>query len=207
MLEEKTKPGPSSGESMGTRPSSPTDPVAPQLGWRLPVALLLFGVAIACPLVGTAILSADFSSATKAVAGLMFFPIPEVFDLSAIAVLGKPGFDWLKTRLRRFFTRFAPSDEVSRVRYRVGLVMFTVPVLFGWLHPYFEGYPAAIEEYQGVINVSGDLLFVTSFFVLGGDFWDKVRALFVHGARAQFPRPESRAAASQSQGDQHDRTR
>jgi hypothetical protein len=26
-----------------------------------------------------------------------------------------------------------------------------------------------------------------SLFVLGGDFWDKLRALFVHGARAVFP--------------------
>lgn len=26
-----------------------------------------------------------------------------------------------------------------------------------------------------------DLIFLTSFFILGGDFWDKIRALFVHG--------------------------
>jgi hypothetical protein len=26
-----------------------------------------------------------------------------------------------------------------------------------------------------------------SLFVLGGDFWDKVRSLFVHGATARFP--------------------
>jgi hypothetical protein len=26
-----------------------------------------------------------------------------------------------------------------------------------------------------------------SLFVLGGDFWDKLRALFVHSARAVFP--------------------
>jgi hypothetical protein len=33
----------------------------------------------------------------------------------------------------------------------------------------------------------GDLMFVASFFVLGGDFWDKLRALFIQGAKAQFP--------------------
>ena len=26
-----------------------------------------------------------------------------------------------------------------------------------------------------------------TIFVLGGEFWDKLRALFVHGARAVFP--------------------
>jgi hypothetical protein len=29
-------------------------------------------------------------------------------------------------------------------------------------------------------------MFVASLFVLGGDFWDKVRALFVHDARVQI---------------------
>jgi hypothetical protein len=28
-------------------------------------------------------------------------------------------------------------------------------------------------------------MFVASLFVLGGDFWDKVRALFVYDARVQ----------------------
>jgi hypothetical protein len=29
-------------------------------------------------------------------------------------------------------------------------------------------------------------MFVTSFFVLGGDFWDKIKALFIRSAKAQF---------------------
>jgi hypothetical protein len=31
-----------------------------------------------------------------------------------------------------------------------------------------------------------DLVTLVSLFVLGGDFWDKVRALFLHDARAVF---------------------
>jgi hypothetical protein len=30
-------------------------------------------------------------------------------------------------------------------------------------------------------------MLLASLFVLGGEFWDKLRALFVHGARAAFP--------------------
>jgi hypothetical protein len=30
-------------------------------------------------------------------------------------------------------------------------------------------------------------MFISSFFVLGGDFWDKVRALFSHEAKVQIP--------------------
>jgi len=29
---------------------------------------------------------------------------------------------------------------------------------------------------------------LVSLFVLGGDFWDKLRALFFHGAKAVFPK-------------------
>jgi hypothetical protein len=32
------------------------------------------------------------------------------------------------------------------------------------------------------------LLLISSLFVLGGDFWDKVRALFVHAARVEIRR-------------------
>ena len=32
-----------------------------------------------------------------------------------------------------------------------------------------------------------DLLLLASILVLGGDFWDKIRALFIHEAKAQFP--------------------
>jgi hypothetical protein len=42
------------------------------------------------------------------------------------------------------------------------------------------------------VNVAADMLFVVSLFVLGGEFWDKLRALFVYDARAEFPSPEAR---------------
>ncbi len=37
------------------------------------------------------------------------------------------------------------------------------------------------------------MLQIASLFVLGGDFWDKLRALFVRNAKAVFP---EKAAAS-----------
>ncbi len=33
----------------------------------------------------------------------------------------------------------------------------------------------------------GDLLLVASLFVLGGEFWDKLKSLFVYGAKVQCP--------------------
>ena len=35
--------------------------------------------------------------------------------------------------------------------------------------------------------VGGDLILLASLFVLGGDFWDKIRSLFIHDAEVHFP--------------------
>jgi hypothetical protein len=37
----------------------------------------------------------------------------------------------------------------------------------------------------------GIFFFVASFFILGADFWDKFRALFIYEAKAQIPKRKS----------------
>ena len=43
------------------------------------------------------------------------------------------------------------------------------------------------HETRVIISLTMQTMFLASFFVLGGDFWDKARALFVWDARAVFP--------------------
>jgi hypothetical protein len=64
--------------------------------------------------------------------------------------------------------------------------MFVLPVLFGWLGPYGAHRIPGYESHRFVVSLIGDGMFIASLFVLGGDFWDKIRALFHHSARAQF---------------------
>jgi hypothetical protein len=45
------------------------------------------------------------------------------------------------------------------------------------------------EEHPRVLAFIGDLLLLVSLFILGGDFWDKLRALFVREAKVVFPTP------------------
>ncbi len=40
--------------------------------------------------------------------------------------------------------------------------------------------------YSYVAAIIWDGIFLGSFFVLGGEFWDKVRALFIYDAKAVF---------------------
>lgn len=109
--------------------------------------------------------------------------------------MGKSGFTYIKGKFWGVFKKIAPPDEVSEVRYRVGLVMFSLPILFGWVGPYgLHGLPA-YEKYHLPVNIISDILLISSFFVLGGDFWDKLRGLFIRNAKIQVPAHDQNGAS------------
>ena len=102
--------------------------------------------------------------------------------------MGRAGFDVIKARFFSFIKKHGPPDRVSKKRYRVGLVMFSLPLLFGWLGLYFAHHIPVYEANLLAINIIGDLLLLSSLLVLGGDFWDKIRGLFIHDAVIQMRR-------------------
>jgi len=134
------------------------------------------------------IVSSDLSTPWKTgLSGLFLLGIPELALLAAVAVLGKPGFNYLKLKLFEFFKKYGPPVKVSPTRYRIGLVMFVLPLLAGWLLPYVAHLLPFYQENRFVVLVMGDVMFISSVFVLGGDFWDKIRSLFIRDSRVQFP--------------------
>ncbi len=68
----------------------------------------------------------------------------------------------------------------------IGLTMLLLPLVMSWVGGYVPPVLALYVEYRLPVNFTADFMFVASFFVLGGDFWDKVRALFVYGAKVQI---------------------
>ena len=153
--------------------------------WRFHAGLAIFVVGLACPLLIPTVLASDLSPSWKtALSGLLGVGIPDVFTIAAVAVMGKDGFNALKQRAFGLLRRVAPPDRISPFRYRIGLVMFFAPLIYAWVGPYLQPllpWPGAPSR---VAAVAGDLVFVASFFVLGGDFWDKIRALFVQDTQA-----------------------
>jgi hypothetical protein len=139
---------------------------------------------VAIPLVTASNLSMGLKSALS---GLLLLGIPELAIFIAVAILGKAGFVYLKQRLFALLKRAAPSDTVSKTRYQIGLVLFCLPLLTGWLTPYVSDHIPQYDEFRVALAIVGDGMLVLSLFVLGGDFWDKLRALFVHMAKAVFP--------------------
>ena len=123
---------------------------------------------------------------TVAISGLLLFGIPEICLIGAVAIMGKAGLDYFKKLLCEFLKKHGPPDQVSETRYRVGLVMFVLPLLLGFCAPYAAHLVPVLQSHPVVIALIGDLMLVCSVFVLGGNFWDKLRALFVREAEVQF---------------------
>lgn len=161
--------------------------VQPRAGWRFRLGLTVLIVGWLSPLLIPVITRSSLGTEWKAiVSGLLAVGIPEVFSVAAIAIMGKDGYDLIKDRIFNFLKKHGPPDRVTPARYRIGLVMFLLPVVFGWLAPYGAHLIPGYEANRIVASLIGDTMFVASLFVLGGDFWDKLKALFIHGAKAQI---------------------
>lgn len=158
----------------------------PAAGWRFRLGLVIFVVGFASPLLIPLVTASGLGTKWKAIiSGALAVGIPEVFSIIAVAIMGKKGFDYLKQLFFGFIKKHGPPERVSRARYRLGLVMFSLPLLFAWLGPYFAHHIPGYETHRLMVSIIGDLMLISSLFVLGGEFWDKIRALFIHGANAQ----------------------
>ena len=162
----------------------------PATRWRFQLGLTVFVVGFASPLLIPLVTASGLATKWKTIlSGALAVGIPEVFSIAAVAIMGKSGFNLLKDRFFRFIKKHGPPERVSRTRYRIGLVMFGLPLLFAWLGPYFAHRIPGYDTNRLWISIAGDLLFVSSLFVLGGEFWDKVRALFIRDARVILEEP------------------
>jgi hypothetical protein len=155
---------------------------------RFVLGSAVFVVGFLSPALIPVVLSSGLPSAWKtALSGGLAFGIPELAAVVAVAIMGREGFQDLKRFLWGLFRKAAPPARVSRMRYRIGLVMFTLPILFAWLGPYADQVISPRRVQVLPVLMIGDIAFLSSFFVLGGDFWCKVRALFIWESRPICP--------------------
>jgi len=164
----------------------------PQLNWRVKTGLVLFLISLVWPLFIPILPLLGVSAAvTATIAGLMF-GAAELLFLAAVAIAGKEGFAYIKAQVFGVLKVYGPPQRVGRTRYRIGLIMFVLPLLFGFLSPYLGQYLPGLVAYHWIYALVFDVVLVASLFVLGGDFWDKLRALFLHSATVVMP--EKKAA-------------
>jgi hypothetical protein len=164
----------------------------PAEGWRLKLGAALFGLSILSPVVGVPLVTSLGLSTTRtaSVSGALWV-VAEVLGVCAIAVMGKSGYAYIKNRVFGFLKQHGPPQKVSRGRYNIGLVIFCVPLLFGWLSPYISKWVPGLLNHPLPFAIGGDILILASLLVLGGDFWDKIRSLFIHDAEVHFSQKSS----------------
>jgi hypothetical protein len=125
------------------------------------------------------------------ISGLLLFGVPEISILLTIAILGKTGFQYLKKLIFGYLGRFAPAEVVSDTRYRIGLVLFILPLALGWIAPYGSKIIPGYTTHYLVYSIAGDVILLVSLFILGGEFWEKLHALFRHDAYVMFSEPQA----------------
>lgn len=154
------------------------------------LALALWVAGFFLPLAIPLVTTLPLAVATKtALSGLLIFGLPQLLTVIAIAIVGKSGFHYLMEQLFGAAKKLGPPVHVSRLRYRIGLVMLFLPLAVSLLEPYITLLLVREPLPHWVYGAVDDTLFLTSFFVLGGEFWDKVKALFIYEARAVLPGP------------------
>ena len=153
------------------------------------IAIALIATSLGAPALIPLFTASGLSTEIKTlISGLLVFGIPQLLMVAAVALVGKSGFAYIKRQALGKLMKLAPAQEVSKMRYYVGLLMFFLPFAIAFLSPYVEQWvPADVIDSQLAVGLLGDIVFLASLFVLGGDFWDKLKALFIPAAKVRFP--------------------
>jgi hypothetical protein len=149
------------------------------------VALLILGLVMPA---GTLLVAVtDWPVAVKTlVSGILLLGF-EIMLVPAVALMGKDNFERIWAGAMRLLKALKPVGNVGKTRYTVGLYMLVGPTLYAWAASYAPSWLPEDYVMRVWVNLGLDLITLASLFVLGGDFWDKVRALFLHDARAVLP--------------------
>ncbi|AJC48527.1 transporter suffix domain-containing protein [Allofrancisella guangzhouensis] len=122
------------------------------------------------------------TSSYLAISSILLVSAESIFILS-VMLLGKTIISTIKATIAKIFKKtFIQDKPISYKRYIIGMIMFFSSLL----------YPTALIElilvfdkvdHIGKVNMmfilfSGDILFIGSFFVLGGDFINKLKLAF-----------------------------
>jgi hypothetical protein len=101
--------------------------------------------------------------------------------------MGKSGFVYIKAKAFALLKRTLPAGKVSRLRYNIGLALLIPHVIFAYITFYAPHWLPGYDEHRVAMNLTADFLLVVTLFIPGGEFWEKIRALFIYDAKAGIP--------------------
>ncbi|MDH6234198.1 phosphoglycerol transferase MdoB-like AlkP superfamily enzyme [Mesorhizobium soli] len=152
-------------------------------GWRFKCGVALLVLAIALVLAIPLLAAFGLPPATLAAITGAVFIINKLLLILIIALVGKAGFQELKNILASYVPHVKKVGPIGPVRHATGLAMFWIPLTWSVLEPYIDYFWPGLRPNKWAYQLGGDLIFVAGIFVLGGNFWEKVQALFIRTAR------------------------
>ena len=116
----------------------------------------------------------------------------EISFLLCVALLGKPFIQLLKSKIKAsVFKKKSAADlkPVGKIRHYVGITMLLVASIVPYFLTEIALLLGCVEQYGHTaligLLILGDVLFITSFFILGGEFWARVNKLFEWPGKAE----------------------
>lgn len=148
--------------------------------WKYYSGLICLALSFFLPLLGFLIPFLKLPS-TITVGIITFLTIggPEVMILAGSVLLGKDGFRYYRNKIFLLFKRKTKPKPVSKIRYYTGLTIWILSVFPLYINAYFSEIMPQQKYAKNAILISADLIFVISFFILGGNFWEKFKKLFI----------------------------
>ena len=152
---------------------------SPSVGWRFRLGIAIFVLAFAIWLLVPLAAALNASAARIAALSGFIFVANKILLVLCVAVMGKTGFQQLKSVAFGYVKSLAPPATVGPTRHAIGLVMFCLPLAAAISAPYIELLWPGFRPSAWQFEVLVDLMLIASFFVLGGEFWNKLQALFI----------------------------
>ena len=114
-----------------------------------------------------------------------FIASAEIAFAISVVLLGKPFVMMFKTKIKKILFRrkvAQPEKPISKLRHYIGIALILVSLLplFAAEFSLFLGYPKTAGGHTALLLIllSGDAVFIVSLFVLGSEFWDRLKKLF-----------------------------
>jgi hypothetical protein len=165
------------------KPVDASPPPALKKDWRFYAGITAMVLAVVMPLCALVVPMLGLSTTQSALlAGVLLAGGPEVLCILAVALLGKDTFRYFTHRVMTALRRAVIDQPASKARYYTGLVV----ILLSWLPAYIYAYSPTLMpggDERIYVLAAMDLAFVVSVFLMGGEFWEKVRRIFVYEGR------------------------
>lgn len=150
--------------------------------FRLALGGALLAAGAVLPLSAVFVFETDWPPILKsALTGILLLG-PELAAIPAAAIMGRENFARIVAGLKRCIRSIKPAGNIGPVRHAIGIALFLLPALPAYVMAYLPSWMPDNSPARLWVNLLADAAFLASLFILGGDFWDKLRSLFIRRA-------------------------